>query len=113
MDFIIDHLLTLILFSPLVGGLIVLLIPGENKNFTRRLTFVLSLVPFIFTLIAWLGFGAALEVDGFRYQEQVNWYAAIGSSYHLGVDGLSLSMVLLTTLLAPLAILASFSVEEK
>jgi NADH-quinone oxidoreductase subunit M len=90
-----------------------LLIPGENKNFTRRLTFVLSLVPFIFTLIAWLGFGAALEVDGFRYQEQVNWYAAIGSSYHLGVDGLSLSMVLLTTLLAPLAILASFSVEEK
>jgi len=64
-------------------------------------------------MIAWLVFGAAPEVDGFRYQEQVSWYSAIGSSYHVGVDGLSLSMVLLTTLLAPLAILASFSVEEK
>lgn len=112
MAFITDHLLTLILFSPLVGGLIVLLVPGD-KNLTRRLALVLSLVPFIFTLIAWLGFGAAPEVAGFRFQEQLNWYPAIGSSYHLGVDGLSLSMVLLTTLLAPLAILASFSVEEK
>ena len=113
MDFIIEHLLTFILFSPLVGGLIVLLIPGENKNVTRRLALVLSLLPLLFTMIAWLGFGAAPEVDGFRYQEQVSWYSAIGSSYHVGVDGLSLSMVLLTTLLAPLAILASFSVEEK
>ena len=50
---------------------------------------------------------------GFRFQQEVAWYPAINSSFHLGVDGLSLSMVLLTTLLAPLAILASFSVEEK
>jgi NADH-quinone oxidoreductase subunit M len=51
-------------------------------------------------------------VDGFRFQEQAQWYAAINSTYHVGVDGLSLSMVLLTTLLAPLAILASFNIEE-
>src|SRR3972149_661028 len=107
MDFITEHLLTFILFSPLGGGLIVLLVPGENKNVTRRLALVLSLIPLAFTLIAWLGFGAAPEVDGFRFQEQVNWYPAIGSSYHLGVDGLSLSMVLVTALLSPLAILAS------
>jgi len=113
MDFITDHLLSFILFSPLVGGLIVLLIPGENKDFTRRLALVLSLIPLAFTLVAWLGFGAAPEANGFRYQEQVNWYPAINSSYHLGVDGLSLSMVLLTALLSPLAILASFSVDER
>src|SRR5690606_16680552 len=41
------------------------------------------------------------------------WYEAINSSYHLGIDGLSLSMVLLTTILTPLAILASFSVDDK
>ncbi|MEX1247285.1 MAG: NADH-quinone oxidoreductase subunit M [Anaerolineales bacterium] len=112
MDFINSHILSLILFSPLVGGLILLLVPG-NKDLTRRLALALSLIPFVFTVIAWLGFGAAPEVDGFRYQEQVAWYPAINSSYHLGVDGLSLSMVLLTTLLSPLAILASFSVEER
>ncbi len=50
---------------------------------------------------------------GFQFQEQYAWYAAIGSSLHLGVDGLSLTMVLLTTLLTPLALLASFSVSDR
>ncbi|MCL5428555.1 MAG: hypothetical protein M1347_01970 [Chloroflexi bacterium] len=74
MDFIFDHLLSFILFSPLVGGLIILLIPGENKNLTRRVALALSLIPFILTLVAWLGFAAAPEADGFRFQEQVAWY---------------------------------------
>jgi NADH-quinone oxidoreductase subunit M len=113
MDFLNSHLLSFILFSPLAAALIVLLLPGQNKNLTRRVAFVLSLVPLAFTLLAWFGFDAAPAVDGFRYQEQATWYAAINSSYHLGLDGLSMSMVLLTTLLAPLAILASFSVEDK
>jgi len=112
MNFITDNILALILFSPLLGGLIVLLAPGD-KNLTRRLALIFSLVPLIFTLNAWLNFGAAPELDGFRFQQQVAWYPAINSSFHLGVDGLSLSMVLLTTLLAPIAILASFNVEEK
>lgn len=113
MDFITNNILTLILFSPLLGALIILLLPSGNNNLARRAAFGLSLIPFIFTLIAWFGFNAAPEVDGFRYQVQQAWYPAIHSSFHLGVDGLSLSMVLLTTLLAPLAILASFSIEEK
>lgn len=113
MDFITNNILTLILFSPLVGGLIVLLLPSGNNILVRRVALVLSLVPLVFTLNAWLNFGSAPVADGFRFQEQFAWYPAINSSYHLGVDGLSLSMVLLTTLLAPLAILASFSVEEK
>jgi len=113
MAFVNAHLLSLILFSPLLGALIVLLLPGKNKNLIRRVALVLSIVPFVFTLIAWLGFGNAPVIDGFRYQQQAVWYPAINSSYHLGVDGLSLSMVLLTTLLTPLAILASFSIEDK
>lgn len=108
-----DYLLSFILFSPIIGGLIVLFLPGENKTLIRRVAFALSLVPFLLALNAWFGFENAAVVDGFRYQEQYNWYEAINSSFHVGVDGLSLSMVLLTTLLTPLAILASFSVEEK
>lgn len=112
MDFITNNLLSLILFSPLVAGLIVLVLPGGN-NTTRRAALLLSLIPFILTLVLWFGFNAAPETDGFRFQEQHEWYSAINSSFHLGVDGISLSMVLLTTLLTPIAILASFSVEEK
>lgn len=113
MDFLNSNLLSFILFSPLAAALVVLLLPGQNKNLARRVALLLSLVPLALTLVAWFGFNAAPEVDGFRYQEQAVWYSAINSNYHLGIDGLSLSMVLLTTLLTPLAILASFSVEEK
>ncbi|QYK50987.1 MAG: NADH-quinone oxidoreductase subunit M [Anaerolineales bacterium] len=113
MDFLNSHLLSLILFSPLAAALIVLLLPGQNKNLARRVALVLSLVPLALTLLAWFGFEAAPVVDGFRFQEQTVWYSAINSNYHLGIDGLSLSMVLLTTILTPIAILASFSVEEK
>ncbi|MGH2583220.1 MAG: complex I subunit 4 family protein [Anaerolineales bacterium] len=113
MEIFSSSILSLILFSPLVGGILVLLLPGENKALIRRVALLLSLIPFVFTLVAWFGFAAAPEAGGFRFQEQVEWYSAINSTYHVGVDGLSMSMVLLTTLLAPLAILASFSVEEK
>ena len=50
---------------------------------------------------------------GFQFEEQLTWYAALNSTYHLGVDGISLTMVLLTTLLTPLALLASFSITDK
>ncbi|MBX3048542.1 MAG: NADH-quinone oxidoreductase subunit M [Anaerolineales bacterium] len=113
MDFINQNILSLILFSPLLAALVVLLLPGQNKDLARRVAFALSLVPLAFTLIAWFGFGAAPEVDGFRMQEQHVWFPAINASYHLGIDGLSLSMVLLTVILTPLAILASFSVDDK
>ncbi len=53
------------------------------------------------------------DAPGFQFQEQYIWYEAIGSSLHLGVDGLSLTMVLLTTLLTPLAILASFGITDR
>ena len=108
-----DILLSLILFSPIIGGLILLFLPAENKALIRRMALALSLIPFLLTLVAWFGFGSAPAPDGFRYQEQYTWYEAINSTYHIGVDGLSMSMVLLTTLLTPLAILTSFNIEEK
>ena len=108
-----SYLLSAILFSPLIGGLLLLFLPADNKALVRRAALAVSLVPFLLSLVAWFGFDAAAVADGFRYQEQYTWYQAINSSYHIGVDGLSMSMVLLTTLLTPLAILASFTVEEK
>ena len=51
MGFITDNLLSLILFSPLAGGLLVLLLPGENKSLVRRAALALSLVPFILSLV--------------------------------------------------------------
>jgi len=110
MDFIASHLLTFILFTPVLAAVVLLCLPREQDNLVRWTAFLLSFVPFAFTLALWFGFDAGAA--GFQFEEKATWYAAINSSFHLGVDGISLSMVLLTTLLTPLAILASFSIRE-
>ena len=111
MNFIDAHLLSLILFVPAIAAVIILFLPdGENKLF-RWFAFGASLIPFVLSLIVWFGFDA--NRPGFQFEESYVWYEAIGSSFHLGVDGLSLTMVLLTTLLTPLAILASFSINDR
>jgi NADH-quinone oxidoreductase subunit M len=111
MDFLTSHLLSLILFLPAVAAVIMLFLPSNETKLLRWFAFGASLVPFILTIKLWNAFIPGME--GFQFQEQYEWYAAIGSSFHLGVDGISLSMVLLTTFLTPLAILASFSVTDR
>jgi NADH-quinone oxidoreductase subunit M len=111
MNFIDAHLLSLILFVPALAAVLILFLPnGENKLF-RWFAFGASLIPLILSLIVWFRFD--LGKPGFQFEESYVWYQAIGSSLHLGVDGLSLTMVLLTTLLTPLAILASFSITDR
>ena len=111
MDFIANHLLTLILFTPVLAAIVLLILPDEQETTIRWAAFILSFIPLAFSLALWFGFDAS--TPGFQYQEQYTWYAAINSSYHVGVDGISLTMVLLTTILTPLAILASFSIKER
>ncbi|MFN2275652.1 MAG: NuoM family protein [Anaerolineales bacterium] len=110
MSFLHDHILTLILFSPVVSALIVLLIPREQEKAIRWAAFLLSLVPFGFSIYLWTSYAPGQA--GFQFVEQATWYEAINSSYHLGVDGISVPMVLLTTLLTPLSILISWSIKE-
>ncbi|HAV78886.1 MAG TPA: hypothetical protein DCX53_16160 [Anaerolineae bacterium] len=105
------HLLSLILFIPAVAAFFMLFLPKDENKLFQWFALIASLLPFVLSLYAWFEFRSIQP--GFQFEESYDWYAAIGSSLHLGVDGLSLSMVLLTTLLTPLAILASFSITEK
>jgi NADH-quinone oxidoreductase subunit M len=112
MQFLNDHLLSLILFIPTFAALIMLFLPSEEFKLHRWFAFFASLIPLGLTIYLWMRF-VDLNQTGFLFQEQYPWYEAIHSSFHLGIDGISLSMVLLTTLLTPLAILASFIVKDK
>ncbi len=111
MDLINNNLLTLILFTPVLAAVILLLLPNKQDNLIRWTAFVLSFIPLALALVLWFSFNP--NQAGFQYEQKVIWYSAINSSYHVGVDGISLTMVLLTTLLTPLAILASFSIQER
>jgi NADH-quinone oxidoreductase subunit M len=114
MEFIENHLLTLILFIPTVAALVLLLIPSRHVRVFRWGALVASLLSFGLTLYAWFNFNQTPDPAApFQFEEQAIWYAAINSSYHLGIDGISLPMVLLTTLLIPLALLASFNIKER
>ncbi|WKZ39174.1 MAG: NADH-quinone oxidoreductase subunit M [Anaerolineales bacterium] len=111
MEFLNTHLLSLILFVPAIAALIMLFLPGGETKLLRWFAFSASLIPFVLTLVAWTNFNP--DAAGFQFVEKYVWYEAINSSFHLGVDGISLSMVLLTTLLTPLSILASFNITDR
>jgi NADH-quinone oxidoreductase subunit M len=111
MNFIDAHLLSLILFVPAIAAVIILFLPDGEHKLIRWFALGASLIPFVLSLITWFRFDA--NQPGFQFEEMYVWYEAIGSSFHLGVDGLSLTMVLLTTLLMPLAVLASFSISDR
>lgn len=107
-------LLTYILFTPTLAALIVALLPKQRVSLIRWFSLCASLLPFLLALVAWQQFTQVNPLGaGFSLVEQAAWYPAIGASYKLGLDGIALTMVLLTTLLTPLAILASFNIVEK
>ncbi len=111
MEIILDYLLTLILFTPVLVAAVVALLPHEEHRLLRWVALLGSLIPLILSIVLWFNFESGQP--GFQFQEQYDWYVPIRSSYHVGVDGISLPMVLLTTLLTPLAILASYTITDR
>ncbi len=99
-------LLTLLVFTPLAGALLLALLPREPLAAVRRAAFVFALVPFALSLLvlAWFPAGSA----DFQLVERAAWIPAWGVEYRLGVDGISLFLVLLTTFLTPIVVLASW-----
>lgn len=111
MEFINNHLLTTILLFPVLSALIILFLPKDEVKVIRWAALIASLIPLALSIFLWFRFDS--NAVGFQFSETYPWYAAIHSSFAVGVDGLSLTMVLLTTLLTPLAILASFSITDR
>lgn len=111
MNLVQTNLLSLILFSPVVLAAVIVFLPGGEKKLLRWTAFLGSLIPLALSLVLWVNFESG--TPGFQFVEESIWYAPLNSSYHLGVDGLSITMVLLTTLLTPLAILASFGIDDR
>jgi len=108
-------LLTLSWLVPLAGGILLLLVgnaDGRRDGLIRWITLGISLVAFAVTLALWAGFDEASA--GFQFVERVPWIPAFGIDYYVGVDGISLLLVVLTGFLTPIALLSSWgSIERK
>jgi NADH-quinone oxidoreductase subunit M len=99
-------LLTLIVFTPLAGALMLALLPREHDAGIRRAALVFSLVPLALSL--WLLARFEPADAGFQFVERASWIPAWGAAYHLGVDGVSLFLVVLTAVLTPIVVLDSW-----
>ncbi|HVN28170.1 MAG TPA: NADH-quinone oxidoreductase subunit M [Candidatus Binataceae bacterium] len=96
-------LLTALIFVPLVGGFFVLLQSEERSIWNSA--FIFSLVPLALSLYIFAAFEPARA--GYQFEEQAQWIPQFGISYHLGIDGISLVLVVLTTILITLSLLYS------
>ena len=106
-------LLTLSWALPLAGAILLLLIPnrdGSRNSAIRWLALVLSLAAFAVTLLIWARFDASSAA--YQFVERYTWLPDFGISYHVGVDGISLLLVVLTTFLTPLSLLCSWESVE-
>src|SRR5438045_4948549 len=107
MDFFAHHILSVVLFTPLVGTLLMLFIPRENELAHKIAGNIFGVFGFLVSLplVRWF----KPEWGGFTFQETADWIPSIGAKYHLGLDGISLLLVMLTTFLGMIAILSSWS----
>jgi NADH-quinone oxidoreductase subunit M len=99
-------ILSLIIFAPLLGALGIAFLPSSRPSLIRFAALGVSLITFALSLGMLLGIRA--QGGEFAFSEQLSWIPSFGITYHLGVDGLSGALVVLTTLLSWICILASF-----
>jgi NADH-quinone oxidoreductase subunit M len=110
-----NHILSIILFTPLVGSLVLLFVPKENKNAIRWIANLFSLGGFLISLPLVPWFWAQMSSpDRFKFVEGTvnNWIPSIGAGYVIGIDGISFLLIMLTTLLGWISILSSWTAIE-
>src|SRR6187455_1402595 len=108
------YLLTILILLPVVGAIALAgysFARGDRSDDYRWIALVFSIA--VFGLSLFLIGGAGSNTAAFRFQQDVSWIAAIGAHYHIGVDGISLWLVILTTLLLPISILSSWTAVRK
>jgi NADH-quinone oxidoreductase subunit M len=106
--------LTIIVFLPLVGALLLGFISGENENALKRTGLVVSLLAFVasLVLIGQFDFGAS-AYNSYQFEVSETWIGAINANYHLGVDGISLPLLVLSTFVVVLAVIYSWNHWEE
>jgi NADH-quinone oxidoreductase subunit M len=110
-----NHILSIVLFTPLVGALLLLFVPKENTHAVKVIANIFALAGFLISipLVPW--FWALKAQPGFKFIEGAanNWIPSIGAGYFLGIDGISFLLIMLTTLLGWISILSSWNAIEQ
>src|SRR3989441_11762741 len=106
-----NHILSIVLFTPLVGMFILMLIPKENKAAIKVWANLVMFLGFLVSLPLWWMYDR--NNPDFQFVERADWIPSIGARYIVGIDGISLLLILLTTLVGFLSVLSSWSAIEE
>ena len=104
-------ILSVIVFTPISAGLLILLIPAQRKNEVR--VTALAAATFALLLSVWVYFTYDSSTAGYQFQETHNWLPALGIGYHVGVDGMSAPLVLLTGVVMFTGVLISWGIDDR
>jgi len=102
-----SHYLSIVLFLPLAGALVLLLVNKQNENAIRWIANVVAFLGFVVSIPLWFWFNP--QQADFQFVERAPWIPSIGAEYFLGVDGLSTLLILLTTMMGFIAVLSSWT----
>lgn len=99
-------IISILLLIPLIGAIILMVLPREKEKLVKWFAFEIALINFIISIPLYTNFQAG---GGYQFVEKIAWIPSLNISYHVGIDGLSLFLVLLTTFLSAIGILSSWS----
>jgi NADH-quinone oxidoreductase subunit M len=105
------NLLDLVIFLPAIGFILVLLLPKENVETIKRATFAISVIVFLASLL--LISGVLANPGEMTYVSDTQWIEYPNIRYHVGIDGVSLWLIILSTLLTPIAVLVSWKYIDR
>jgi NADH-quinone oxidoreductase subunit M len=104
-------ILSVIVFTPIVTGLVLLLLPGDRKDLIRWVALAAASLALVLSLVAYVTYDRG--VGGYQFVEQYAWVPALGISYHVGVDGMNLPLVLLTGVVMFTGVLISWGIDDR
>src|SRR6202161_764315 len=108
-----SHILSTILFTPLMGAILILFIPRERADLHRWMGNLFGFLGLLVSLPLIWRFQSEAGAPQFQFVENASWIPSVGAHFTLGIDGLSFLMVMLTTVLGAIAILSSWSAIHK
>ncbi|MGA1984021.1 MAG: NADH-quinone oxidoreductase subunit M [Acidobacteriaceae bacterium] len=104
-------IITVLTALPVVGAIIVLALGTRNNNLARWTALAFSVAALVLTLILWFHFDSSS--GALQFQERYNWIPALNVQYHVGIDGLGLLMLLLSSIVVPIGMAASWQIQER
>jgi len=107
-------MLTFIICCPLAAAILLAFVPGKNRVVMRGVALLATLVSALLAVIMFVLFnGAEVAASGYRFDQQVPWVAALGISYHVGVDGINVGLVLMGAIVAFAAACVAWEIKER